>query len=262
MRTFLLVWNPNQWHWWSDLSDSATKRGTYWYTTWSTGRNKSIQRGDRIFLSHVGREPRGIVASGYATSDVYPDKHWQAHKRKAGTKGLYICAKFDTLLNPSSQTIFDHSYLDTGLLQNMNWSPRSSGVQIPEQIAAELERAWSKFLRHGVSTRAVAEPRAIEGLRTETVTYVRGRNKKLRDLALQNAQGICEACRVNYQKVLKGKGVRVLQVHHRKQFAVTETPRITRLSDLAVLCANCHMLVHMNPNQAISVKKLRDMLSK
>ena len=260
MRTFLLVWNPEQWHWWSNLGDSAKKRGRYWYTDWSTGRNKSIQRGDRVFLSRVGREPRGIVASGYATSAVYPDRHWQDHKRKEGAKGLYIDVKFDTLLNPSSQAILDHSYLDKGVLRNMNWSPRASGVQIPEPIAAALERAWSGFLGRGVAPRAVAEPRALEGLRTETTTYVRGRSRELRDLALQNSRGVCEACRVDFQRLLGGKGVRVLQVHHRKQFAATDSPRLTRLSDLAVLCANCHMLVHMDPSQALAVEKLRSML--
>lgn len=260
MATFLLVWNPEQWHWWDDLGDSFKRRGRYWYGGWSTGRNKSIRRGDRVFLSRVGREPRGIVASGYSTSEVYPFRHWQAEKRKTGAKGLYIDVKFDTLLNPSREAILDRSQLEQGVLRSMNWSPRVSGVQISPPVAAALERVWSRFVGRGVAPRPVAEPRAIEGLRTETTSYVRGRSRELRDLALENSHGICEACGVNFERVLGGKGVRVLQVHHRKQFAATDSPRVTRLSDLAVLCANCHMLVHMNPDEAISVQRLRQML--
>jgi len=260
MATFLLVWNPEQWHWWDDLGDSFERSRRYWYGDWSTGRNKSIRRGDRVFLSRVGREPRGIVASGYATTAVYPDRHWQDQRRKAGVKGLYIDVKFETLLNPSREAILDRSVLDQGVLRSMNWSPRVSGVQIPAPIAAALERAWSRFLSRGVPPRPVAEPRAIEGLRTETTSYVRGRSRELRDLALQDSRGICEACCVNFGRVLAGKGVRVLQVHHRKQLAAADSPRLTRLSDLAVLCANCHMLVHMDPNEAIPVEKLRKML--
>ena len=57
-----------------------------------------------------------------------------------------------------------------------------------------------------------------------------------------------------------GKGVRVLQVHHRKQLANTDRPRLTHLNDLAVLCANCHTLVHINPKRALAVSALHRML--
>jgi 5-methylcytosine-specific restriction enzyme A len=260
MATYLLIWNPKQWHWWDDLGDSFEKRGRYWYGSWSTGRNKSIVSGDRVFLSRVGREPRGIVASGYAISDVGASRHWQAERRKVDEKALYIDVKFDALLNPARERILDRSLLEQSILGTMNWSPRVSGVEIPAPVATALERTWSRFLSKSVAPRPIAEPRAIEGLATETISYVRGRSRKLRDRALQEAGGICEACRVNFKRVLGGKGVRVLQVHHRRQFAATDAPRVTRLSDLAVLCANCHMLVHMDPDKAMPAEKLRPML--
>jgi predicted HNH restriction endonuclease len=106
------------------------------------------------------------------------------------------------------------------------------------------------------------EPSAIEGIKKETVTYSRGRNRKLRNIALNQSSGVCCVCDTNYKKVLGGKGVRVLQVHHRQQLAAADTPVITRLSDLAVVCANCHMLIHLNPKQAISIEALRGMLGR
>lgn len=260
MPTYLLVWNPDQWHWWDDLTESFERRGRYWYGTWSTGRNKSIVPGDRLFLSRVGREPRGIVASGVATSRVYPDVHWDDRRQAAGHEGLYVDLRFDTLLNPSSQEILASDSLKRGVLREMNWSPRASGVAVPAHIATALENAWTSFVAGGVPVRPVAEPRALEGLRTETVAYVRGRSRQLRDRALAEAQGTCEACGVNYAELLSGRGVRVLQVHHRKQLAATDKPRLTKLGDLAVLCANCHMLVHMDPNNALPVQELRRLL--
>jgi hypothetical protein len=104
------------------------------------------------------------------------------------------------------------------------------------------------------------EPSAFEGLRTEAVTYKQGRSRALRDDASAKANGTCDACAVDYSALLEGKGVRVLQVHHRKQLAATDRPRLTKLSDLAVVCANCHMLIHMDPKRAFSVEKLRAML--
>jgi predicted HNH restriction endonuclease len=108
----------------------------------------------------------------------------------------------------------------------------------------------------------VAEPEAIEGLRAETKSYSVGRNRRLRDLALKKARGVCCVCDVDYREILDGNGVRVLQVHHRKQLAANDAPVVTCLSDLAVVCANCHMLIHMNPKQAFSVEELRLMLGK
>jgi predicted HNH restriction endonuclease len=60
--------------------------------------------------------------------------------------------------------------------------------------------------------------------------------------------------------VLDGRGVRVLQVHHRKQLSAREAPSITKLGDLAVVCANCHLLLHLDPKNALKVEKLREML--
>ena len=117
----------------------------------------------------------------------------------------------------------------------------------------------SDFVRRRIIT-DVAEPAAIEGLRTETTKYVWGRSKKLRDLALEESNGICCVCDTDYKNLLDGKGVRVLHVHHRKQIAANDTPVVTRLGDLAVVCANCHMLIHMNPKKALSVEELRKML--
>lgn len=102
--------------------------------------------------------------------------------------------------------------------------------------------------------------RALEGVRTEVVTYKQGRSRALRDRALARSNGICKVCRVNYSALLDGRGVRVLQVHHRKQLAATDRPQLTKLSDLAVVCANCHLLIHMDSKKALSVEKLRAMM--
>lgn len=137
----------------------------------------------------------------------------------------------------------------------------------PIQTLYSISEADFNRLLHAAGTRYMsaaprptAEPRAIECLCTETVSYVRGRSRQLRDLALQNARGICEVCRVNFGRVFGGKGVRVLQVHHRKQLSATDSPRVTRLRDLAVLCANCHLLIHMDPDRAMPVEQLRRIL--
>ena len=86
------------------------------------------------------------------------------------------------------------------------------------------------------------------------------RSRKLRDAAYKAAIGVCCVCDSEFSNVLGGRGVRVLQVHHCKQLSARKAPSVTKLSDLAVVCANCHLLLHLDSGKALSVSKLRAML--
>jgi hypothetical protein len=100
----------------------------------------------------------------------------------------------------------------------------------------------------------------IEGTKTEVVALRSQRSRRLRNAAFQSAKGVCEVCGCDWSKVLGGRGVRVLQVHHRQQLSARRVPSLTRVEDLAVVCANCHLLLHLNAAEALSVDELRDML--
>jgi 5-methylcytosine-specific restriction protein A len=65
MSTYLLTWSPKKWPW-EDLSRRIGEiaRQGFCVSDWSCGNNKSIARGDRLFLLRQGEEPRGIVGAG------------------------------------------------------------------------------------------------------------------------------------------------------------------------------------------------------
>ena len=124
-------------------------------------------------------------------------------------------------------------------------------------VPADLEQA--------VWTAARGKPliqveRAMEGATTEARS--RHRNAKLRQSALQQAQGFCEGCEVNYWKRAGGLGRHCLVVHHKNQLKDTDQPKETKLSELAVLCGNCHLLVHSNRDRALTIPQLRRILKK
>jgi hypothetical protein len=100
----------------------------------------------------------------------------------------------------------------------------------------------------------------LEGLKTETQVFRTKRSRKLRDAAFVAANGVCCVCDRDFSKQLGGRGKRVLQVHHRDQLSAREVPSLTKLSDLAVVCANCHLLLHLDPKNALKVEDLREML--
>lgn len=98
----------------------------------------------------------------------------------------------------------------------------------------------------------------VEGIARESIVLSRSRSAALRREALRLSDGECEACGINYSHVLYGRGLRALQVHHKNQLALRETPEATSLGDLAVVCANCHAIIHTNPKEAMPVEQLRE----
>jgi hypothetical protein len=106
----------------------------------------------------------------------------------------------------------------------------------------------------------MADESDIEGLKSELLTTTRKRSRRLRDMAMESAKGICAVCRRDFTKILSGRGVRVLQVHHLEQLSARNTPAVTRLADLVVVCANCHLLLHLDVRRTLSVDELRGLM--
>jgi hypothetical protein len=102
---------------------------------------------------------------------------------------------------------------------------------------------------------------AIEGLTHEVTVLSRQRSGALRASAIAKSQGHCEACGVDFSKLLSGLGVRVLQVHHRNQLSLEVVPVLTNVNDLAVVCANCHSLIHSDSKLTMPVEVLQRLLA-
>jgi 5-methylcytosine-specific restriction protein A len=110
------------------------------YESWSTGVNVSIKDGDRVFLIRLGKNPRGIVASGYAVTNVYVSPHWEINRALVGDKSKHIYVKFEKMVN------IEDSPLKMSVLKELSptfrWSSQASGISIPDEIALKMERRW------------------------------------------------------------------------------------------------------------------------
>jgi 5-methylcytosine-specific restriction enzyme A len=148
MSTYLLTWSPKKWLW-TDLTQriNEIKKKGLCITDWSCGNNKSIAVGDRLFLLRQGEEPRGIVGAGYAISGPYSEIHWREEKAKVGRTTMYLKVRWETLLNPESESIFPREWLNEGLLSKVNWNTQISGITIHPESAKVLEGRWVDFLK-------------------------------------------------------------------------------------------------------------------
>ena len=145
MKTWLLTWNPNRYAWdkmnggYDDLFNRMNQVG-HIFETWSTGVNTSIREGDRLFLIRLGKEPKGIVASGYAATNVFKSPHWEQHRAIKGDMSKHVYVEFDKMFLPQESPL-PMSVLK-GIAPFFKWSSQASGVSIPDDIAKELEKIW------------------------------------------------------------------------------------------------------------------------
>jgi hypothetical protein len=149
--TYLLTFNPEKAYKWEDLRDCIddVRDHGFYATAWSCGRNRRITAGDRVFMMRQGHgsgERRGIFASGWATSSVYQQEHWDAAEARKGKLALYVPIRLDVLLDSDSEPILPRSVLREDPLAGGPWDARTGGVAIPDEISAELEKEWARLL--------------------------------------------------------------------------------------------------------------------
>jgi hypothetical protein len=102
---------------------------------------------------------------------------------------------------------------------------------------------------------------AIEGEPRMFFHVRRERDSELADAKRQAVLALkdrleCEACGFAAQSTYPGLVGEVCEVHHRRPLAEVVEATITRLDDLAVLCANCHRAIHRT-KPMLSVEEFR-----
>jgi len=144
--TFLLVWSRKKWDW-VDLPEKKREIQEKGYTNcpWSCGNNKSISLGDKIFFIRLGKEPKGIFASGIVIKERYEKEHWD---KKENRKIGYITVRINVLVDPHTESILPLIFLKSGKLGEMHWESQVSGVRILEDIADEVEKEFSKITKN------------------------------------------------------------------------------------------------------------------
>ncbi len=148
MPTFLLTWNPAKWEWGDFLAEArAVKRGDKFAGHWSCGNSTKLRKGDRIFMVKQGAKPRGIVASGFVTSDEpWDGPHWDKEKRKAGKAARYVDIDFNAIIDPETEPILEVEQLSKGALGSVRWGTQTGGIEIAAAAAALLEGRWNDHL--------------------------------------------------------------------------------------------------------------------
>ena len=100
-----------------------------------------------------------------------------------------------------------------------------------------------------------------EGQKKQIFTTKYERKPKLRKQAVQIHGTTCMACGFNFEDFYGERGSKYIEVHHIKPLSQTdEEVEIDPATDLVVLCANCHRMVHRKKNEVLSLEELKSLI--
>jgi len=249
MPTYLFTWNPARWDWtYLKESIAQVQQNGYCSERWSCGVTRKITTGDRAFLIKLGERPRGIVASGWVSSKVYEDRHWD---KTRGRTALYVDVDWDTILDPAT-TIFPCDWLNEVRYSKMHWEPQASGTRIPDDVAATLENDWAKFLDRPAVIKEMHLAEEIdkdrtyaEGTSRQVTVNVFERSAEARTMCINHYGWNCFVCGFNFENVYGQVGSGFIHVHHLKSLAeIGKGYKLNPVKDLRPVCPNCHAMLH------------------
>ena len=112
---------------------------------------------------------------------------------------------------------------------------------------------------------AVKVEEGMEGKKTRVLRYTNRyeRNPDLRVTAIRVHGTNCQVCGFNFEKVYRDRGFGYIEVHHKRPvFTFGKNVRVNPRTDMAVLCSNCHRMIHRHKDRVLSVQQLRKMVCK
>jgi len=87
-------------------------------------------------------------------------------------------------------------------------------------------------------------------------------NRRKKELYFkQNGKLNCEVCDFDFYMAYGELGKGFIEVHHKTPLSEIDGETKTNLDDLALVCPNCHRMLHREIN-TLSIKKLKSLLTK
>ena len=117
-----------------------------------------------------------------------------------------------------------------------------AGYDEPEIVEAEEGKVLTRLHRYRERSRALVEA-------------------KKKDVLQKQGCLRCEACGFNFAEAYGPDGEGIIDVHHTKPIHTLKPDAKTKLAELAVLCSNCHRVVH-SKRPWLSVEQVRELRNK
>ena len=132
----------------------------------------------------------------------------------------------------------------------------SEVAHIPTSVLDDLEVESEQADEEEVSLGREGRSRAI-------VSRVRERSLRLRAAALALHGYLCQVCGFDFEATYGAWGRGFAEVHHVQELgaAPAEGVEVDPSTDLAVVCSNCHRMIHRRAKRALSLTELRRIIA-
>lgn len=129
----------------------------------------------------------------------------------------------------------------------------------------EIKSIWPDSVQANVQVPDVDEEffSGVEGGKKVATHIRKERNARLvkakkQKVLKETGKLVCEACGFDFEATYNGIGKGFCEVHHKKPLSEVEREVETSLEDLAILCSNCHRMIHKtNPLASIETFRTR-----
>ncbi|HCG8133058.1 TPA: HNH endonuclease [Vibrio parahaemolyticus] len=166
---------------------------------------------------------------------------------------------------------YDPSYKGAGLkqgsaLEEVVWNEFSSDKSNLSFVAEAIKENTVHFKAELPQVESDEEDEASEGQVLTKVHKFRERNaalvkKKKKQVLEKTGKLACEACDFDFVQKYGSLGFGFAECHHDKPVSTLKPNEKTKISDLRILCANCHRMLH-RANPWINVADLKDLMPK
>lgn len=161
-------------------------------------------------------------------------------------------------------TLFDNGRIGWVDREGQQHSLSSRFQRIHDEWQTRSDEELEKFvlgLQAGIPVEGIRQARSPEA-RTEGgdkvyISIKRERDPKLRKDALAIHGLDCMACGFNFERTYGALGTGFIEVHHVVPLSEAGKSKTDPATDLIVLCANCHRMVHRERGVCLSLEELR-----
>ena len=240
--------------------------------TWRTKRlARQLTKGDRVFFWESGGKLR-LIAFGEIV-----DPNRGKNSEGCSLYGLrYLTRRFAVMptLEELRQLpdVRDASFLKAGPATSIFPLTQDQAHRLFAYVVAQnsdLQSIWPELAgeNHLLISDSFAlpdyealegKPRLVQHLRRERDRSLVKRKKV--EVLRQSGRLLCEVCSFDFKAFYGSIGEGFCEAHHNKPLSSENGERKTSLSDLAILCSNCHRVIHLT-DPMMNVKELNNLVS-
>lgn len=102
-----------------------------------------------------------------------------------------------------------------------------------------------------------------EGGKNQRFSNYYERNPKLRMAAIQYHGTKCMVCGFDFEEIYGERGAGYIEAHHLRPISSIEgKAKVDPKTDMAVVCSNCHRMIHRRKNKILSLEELKSLIKK